>query len=159
MFNDFSSQLSLVLHAVFSALLVVGLIHALTRFTQFHWIWIWLAAAIFFGLHQWEERTALNKPVPTGAVLEFSELVQGTPEWDSFATILAIGDMKYRDLVRIQKAREERLEAEKAAARDKKDQERAAQRDADMKDLRSRAVEHLQATNGDLREGSKRDGE
>jgi hypothetical protein len=97
--------------------------------------------------------------VPTGAVLEFSELVQGTPEWDSFATILAIGDMKYRDLVRIQKAREERLEAEKAAARDKKDQERAAQRDADMKDLRSRAVEHLQATNGDLREGSKRDGE
>jgi hypothetical protein len=46
MFNDFSSQLSLVLHAVFSALLVVGLIHALTRFTQFHWIWIWLAAAI-----------------------------------------------------------------------------------------------------------------
>jgi hypothetical protein len=156
---DYSSLLSMVLHTGCLVLLFLGLVQAAgKRFRPRGWLWTLLAAAIFYGLHQWEERTVLNEPVPTEAVLRWSEVVKNTPEWDSFAMILANGDLKYRDLLAIQKAREERLDAEEAAARAKENQERAAQRDADMQELRTRAVEHRQATNGDIREESKRDG-
>ncbi|MDF8362052.1 MULTISPECIES: hypothetical protein [Achromobacter] len=154
----FNSLLSATLYMVFLGLFSLGLILICVRFKQLCWLWAWLVAAIFFGWHKWEERTLLNERVPTEVVLQFSEMVQSTPEWDSLALILANGDLTYRDFYAIQKAREGRLESEEAAAHAKKDQERTAQRNADMQALRARAEEHREVMNGGAQDESKRDG-